>query len=113
MGVIPSAPPAGCGIQCAIVAPFGKYTAPKRNAGLACALAIGVSAGTIDSRNGSASVVPRPWRKTRRGSDFFVMNIERSLSPASGPRAVRPAVRRRPGRPWSASGTERSWRFPG
>ena len=35
----------------------------------------GLRAGTIASRNGSASVAPMPFSKVRRGSDFLVMNM--------------------------------------
>jgi hypothetical protein len=34
-----------------------------------------VSAGTIASSSGRATVAPTPHRNVRRGSDFLVMNI--------------------------------------
>ena len=37
-------------------------------------------AGTIASRNGSATVTPAPRRKVRRDNDIFVMNMARSSS---------------------------------
>src|SRR5262245_25385296 len=54
--------------------------APKRRVGAAAVRTVGVSAGTIASSNGSASVAPRPRRTVRRGSACFVMNIRCFLS---------------------------------
>src|SRR3954447_2700011 len=56
--------------------PFAMYTNPTRGIGLAAA----VSAGTIASSIGSASVVPMARRNIRRGSAFLVTNIFRSSS---------------------------------
>src|SRR5215510_15026535 len=39
----------------------------------------GVCAGSIDSRNGKATVTPTPWRNVRRGMCFLVMNISYGL----------------------------------
>jgi hypothetical protein len=36
-------------------------------------------AGTIDSRNGSATVTPAPRRNVRRDNDLFVMNMAAAL----------------------------------
>ncbi len=44
------------------------------------------SAGTIESRNGSATAVPRPRRNVRRGSARRVMNISVTPRVASSPR---------------------------
>ena len=46
-------------------------------AGAAAVRRSGVSAGTIDSSSGKASVTPAPRRNVRRGMCFFVMNIAR------------------------------------
>ena len=70
-------------------APFGKYMAPNRSGGRARRLRQRLEAGTIDSRNGSASVVPMPRSIVRRGNARFVMNMETPLS------RVRVAGRRR------------------
>jgi hypothetical protein len=51
----------------------------KRLLGSAAVFTSGVAAGTIESSSGSARVTPMPWRNVRRGSDFFVMNIDLSL----------------------------------
>src|SRR5262245_21873937 len=48
--------------------------------GAASVLASGVCAGSMDSRNGRARVVPTPRRNVRRGMCFFVMNIIGSYS---------------------------------
>src|SRR5882724_5968276 len=48
---------------------------PSRLFGLAAVLFKGVCAGTIDSRNGNATVTPAPRRNVRRERDFFVMNM--------------------------------------
>src|SRR4051812_23642158 len=52
----------------------------KRGATFAAVLAIGVCAGTIESRKGSASVTPAPLRRVRRDTYFLVMNIDFSLA---------------------------------
>src|SRR5438094_387137 len=64
--------PAVFGIHCSTIAPFGTNTAPKRGVrGAADAL----NAGTIASRNGSATDAPRLRRRVRRGSDSCVRYI--------------------------------------
>src|SRR5690606_26899652 len=64
---------------------------PAKRVGIAalCARAIGVSAGTIASRNGSAIVAPKPRRTVLLGSRFLVMYIAlpSSVAPARGHRA--------------------------
>src|SRR2546427_11815173 len=47
----------------------------KRRTGAAAVSRVGVSAGTIDSSSGRASVTPAPPRKVRRGMCFFVTYI--------------------------------------
>ena len=47
----------------------------KRRTGAAAVSRVGVSAGTIDSSSGSASVTPAPRRNVRRGMCFLAMNI--------------------------------------
>src|SRR5438034_11094578 len=49
---------------------------PSRVFGLAAVLLSGVCAGTIDSRNGSATVTPAPRRNVRRERCFLVTNIK-------------------------------------
>ena len=51
----------------------------KRRTGAAAVSRGGVSAGTIDSSSGSASVTPAPRRNVRRGMCFFA--DEHRLSP--------------------------------
>src|SRR5215831_18740001 len=51
----------------------------KRRTGAAAVNRSGRSAGTIDSRNGSASVTPAPRRNVRRGMCFLVTNTSASL----------------------------------
>src|SRR6185295_409516 len=70
--------------------PFGMYTAPKRSGATVAARAL--SAGTIDSRNGSASVAPSPRSTVRRGSDFLVTNIGSLFSVRRG--LLRPHLKR-------------------
>jgi hypothetical protein len=50
-------------------------TKPSLGTGLAGVLAQAVAAGIMASSKGNASVVPRPLRNVRRGSDFLVMII--------------------------------------
>src|SRR6188472_1155695 len=47
----------------------------KRRTGAAAVIRVGVSAGSIDSSNGSASVTPAPRRNVRRARCFFETNI--------------------------------------
>src|SRR5215470_12640824 len=47
----------------------------KRFTGEAAVSLTGVSAGTIASSSGSASVTPAPRRNVRRGMCFFAMNM--------------------------------------
>src|SRR5436190_15706224 len=54
----------------------------RRVFGLAAVWADGVAAGTIDSRNGSATLAPTPCRNVRRDTCFFMMNMTRLLSSA-------------------------------
>src|SRR4051812_23652810 len=64
--------PAAFGIQSSTMAPFGTKTAPNR--GVAAA-AEALKAGSIASRNGTATAAPTPFKKVRRGSDSFERNI--------------------------------------
>ena len=77
--MISRSPPDAFGIQKFIGAPFGKYTAPNRCGGFAGVCASAENAGAIDSRNGSASVVPIPRSIVRRDSARFVTNMIPSL----------------------------------
>ena len=65
------------GVQKPGRSPSGTKTAPNRRVGLGAAavLASAVSAGTIDSSSGSASVTPTPRRNVRLGNDILVMNM--------------------------------------
>src|ERR1700741_3002753 len=47
----------------------------KRRTGAAAVIRVGVSAGSIDSRRGRASVTPAPRRNVRRAMCFFETNI--------------------------------------
>ena len=47
----------------------------NRRTGAAAVSRSGVSAGTIDSSSGSASVTPAPRRNVRRGMCFLATNI--------------------------------------
>src|SRR5688572_11964045 len=47
----------------------------KRRTGAAAVRRVGVSAGTIDSSSGRASVTPAPRRKVRRAMCFLATNI--------------------------------------
>src|SRR5262245_44192641 len=48
---------------------------PSRVLGMAAVFFRGVCAGTIDSRNGNATVTPAPRKNVRRERCFLVMNI--------------------------------------
>jgi len=74
-GVKAKSRPVVAGVHCSMIAPFGTYTKPRRRCGLAALFAMAVSAGTIASRNGSATVAPTPRRNVRRGNDSFEMNM--------------------------------------
>src|SRR4051812_12669628 len=50
-------------------------------------------AGSMESRNGNASVVPRPRRKVRRASVRLVRNTAISLSSHLGGRTLHVAIR--------------------
>src|SRR5687768_11644037 len=52
--------------------PFGTYMKARRTGALGAA----ANAGTIESRNGSATVAPTPFRKVLRGRDLPVTIIE-------------------------------------
>ncbi len=81
MGVNSKPAPTFSGIHWSTMAPFGMYTAPNRGAGAAAVFAVAVKAGTMASRNGSATVAPMPRRNVRRGKDSLEMNIAGSTSP--------------------------------
>ena len=101
-------------------------TVPKRRTGFAAVLACAVSAGTMASRNGRATVAPTPRRIARRESDFSRDEHDSgSFALTSGTvrwlttRPHVPAAMRRPRtsslaptpQPSSASGTARCARF--
>ena len=59
-----------------MIMPLGTYMTPNRVAGLAADCRIAVSAGTMLSSSGKASVAPRPRSMARRGMAFLVIIIE-------------------------------------
>src|SRR5687768_8882874 len=75
--------PACNGLQYPGDAPCGCQIPTNRRTGAAAVNRVGVSAGTIDSSSGSASVTPAPRRNVRRAMCFLAMNISQS------PRLVR------------------------
>ena len=88
VGVSSKALPSAAGVQCSMMMPFGTYTVQKRGTGRAGVFASAVSAGTIPSSNGNASVAPTPRSTVRRGMAFLAIIMI----------------------PTSASGRECSWR---
>src|SRR5439155_795120 len=74
------AAPSAAGVQFSIPMPLTTYITPNRTAGLAAVFCSAVSAGTMPSSSGSASVAPMPRSRVRRGSDFLVTNIRRLLN---------------------------------
>src|SRR5258708_8481409 len=64
----------------------------KRFTGAAAVRRRGVSAGSIDSSSGSASVTPAPRRNVRRGMYFLVANMSDSLM--ADPRRLDPHLKR-------------------
>src|SRR3954471_4203585 len=70
--------PSCSGLQYPGAAPCGCQMPTNRRTGVAAVNRSGVNAGTIDSRNGSASVTPAPRRNVRRGMNFFETNITSS-----------------------------------
>src|SRR3954468_1955745 len=60
------------GTQYPGAAPCGTNAPTKRVGSTPCAYARAPRTGSIDSRNGSARVAPRPRRNVRRGSFRFV-----------------------------------------
>src|SRR5687767_4654848 len=79
VGMNPNADPSTDGVQYGMTMAFGTYTTPKRLIGLAAVFVTAVSAGTIPSSNGNATVAPMPRSIVRRDMAFFVIII----SPAS------------------------------
>src|SRR6185436_20547741 len=67
--------PTFVGVQWPGRSPRGTNITPKRISGLAADCAIGVNAGTIDSRNGNATAAPIPRNMVRRERLFFIVNI--------------------------------------
>src|SRR5262245_4439455 len=75
-----------------MIAPCGTYTKPRRGATFAAVFPCATRAGTIASRNGSATVAPSPFSSSRRAMCRFVMNIA-VLSPSvTGNRILNGAV---------------------
>ena len=68
-------PPVVAGVHWLGRSPIGTKIAPKRRTGAAAVRLCAVSAGTIDSSSGSASVAPRPRRTVRRGKCRLVAII--------------------------------------
>ena len=109
--------PSWSGLQYPGAAPCGCQMPTKRRMGAAAVDRRGVSAGTIDSSSGRASVTPAPRRNVRRCMCFLAMNIVLALVGAAfrRPKAgesrplhqlVRPSYP-----PWCASGTARCARL--
>src|SRR5262245_5349534 len=63
--------------------PFGTYMKARRTGGFGAA----ANAGTIESRNGRATVAPTPFRKVLRGTALPVMIME--PAPRAGHRSYR------------------------
>src|SRR6266568_1744867 len=63
------------GIQYPGAIPWGTKQPTNRGFGLAAVCANAVAAGTMASRNGSASAAPAPRRTVRRGMCFLVINM--------------------------------------
>src|SRR5688500_16446185 len=84
MGLNSKPLPEVAGVQWLGRSPIGTKTAPKRLMGAAAVSDVRVSAGTIASSSGRASVVPRPFRTVRRDIDDLVMNMTPS-SPLNQP----------------------------
>src|SRR5262245_48494495 len=73
--------PTESGCQYSGKIPFGIYIAAKRCGRFAAVRACAVSAGTIASRKGSATVAPNvPTRNVRRDKCFLVMNMATPVS---------------------------------
>src|SRR5262249_44285236 len=68
------------GIQYGIGQPFGTYTAPKRSGACVAARA---AAGSIASRNGSATTAPAPRSTARLDSDLRVISTASLLLTAA------------------------------
>src|SRR5688500_10618463 len=77
------------GVQWLGRSPIGTKMAPKRRVGAPAVLTDAVSAGTIASSSGSASVAPIPRSIVRRDNAFFVTNISGSSAPSKGCPTVR------------------------
>jgi hypothetical protein len=58
-----------------MIMPLGTYMTPNRLVGLAADVWSAVSAGTMLSSSGNASIDPIPRRTVRRGIAFFEMII--------------------------------------
>src|SRR5215471_6393135 len=81
----------GCHSSCS--APCGKYTKPRRRAGLAAGSASAVVGGIIASRSGSAIVAPAPLSTVRRDKCLRVRNIVYMTLTFSGRQVYRKGVR--------------------
>src|SRR5678816_1407093 len=80
IGVNSKPVPTVAGVNCCMMAPFGKYTTPNRRGASPAAFTTGVNAGTIDSRNGRLIAPPITLSIVRRDSDFLVTNIREYLA---------------------------------
>ena len=78
--------PVVVGVQWLGRSPIGTKMAPNRRVGVPAVLTVGVSAGTIASSSGRASVAPIPRSIVLRDNAFFVTNIGRSCFEAQGRR---------------------------
>src|SRR5262245_35083803 len=63
-----------------MIAPCGRYTNDRRGDTLAAVLFCAVSAGTMQSSNGTPSVAPAARKKLRRERYFFATHMASKLS---------------------------------
>src|SRR6185503_8452720 len=70
-----NAAPSAAGVQFCMTIPFTMYITPNRVTGLAAVRCNAVSAGTMPSSSGSASVAPRPRSIVRRSIALRVIII--------------------------------------
>ena len=80
-----NAAPSAAGVQFCMIMPFTMYITPNRVTGLAAVRCNAVSAGTMPSSSGSASVAPMPRSIVRRGIALRVIIIP--IVPSSSRRA--------------------------
>src|SRR5580658_8715981 len=91
-GKLPASSTALSGTQYPGAMPWGTKMPVKRVFGTAAVLARGVCAGTMESRNGNASVIPAPRKNARLWMCFLVMNIS-LRSPVGYDSILLPSIR--------------------